>query len=182
MAVKTRFNFQFEGESRQIVSVRERSNGDLIVMPKSGTKFINANTGPRLDHLATKFSIHVSPNSDGHLIKQLVHLADNRKIKNSALIKPGPEGFIWPFFYERPLSMKDAIYSPSSNTKDRQISVGEVDFFFSPIFASWPLARKLAIFCFPHPSTAFESHSLISICYLHVRRCTALHYQFRKCS
>lgn len=86
----TRVAVDYGGQPKEILSILERPNGDLVIFPRH---CINAEYGD-LDEpiISEKYSVHRSPASPGFTIKQTVTHSGAREKTMAQFKAPGPDG------------------------------------------------------------------------------------------
>lgn len=134
---KTRVTVEIDGVARELFSVEERKTGDLMIFLKSSMA-ISTSTGAAHEEIVEqRFSVHVSPRSRGHTIKQTLKTVAGTAT-TSALVLPvgvrpvSPVGllldrhaqFCWPIFMARPPQLDGGRYDSAPKPADRQLSLG----------------------------------------------------------
>ena len=87
---KTRIVVNLNGNVKEILSILEKKDGDLIIFPKPEENYDGSlRSGPiKNEHV----SIHQSANSNGFLIKTTTLLEEGQIITNAQFRQPGPDG------------------------------------------------------------------------------------------
>ena len=88
---KTRFTIKVMGHSREIISVSERSNGDLILFPQHALNFEHKSGDKAITQ--HRISVHLSRNamSGGYLIKHTMTFADGSMRDQAQIVRNGSE-------------------------------------------------------------------------------------------
>lgn len=137
---KTRITVEIEGVARELFSVDERKGGDLMIYLKSARSIATSDDAEHEEVAEQRFSVHVSPKSRGHTIKQTLRTAGattttsafvlprNLSAKTPAgiLLPPRPQ-FCWPIFMARPPRLDTGHYDSRPKNADRQISLETFD-------------------------------------------------------
>lgn len=140
MAGKTRITVEIDNVARELFSVEERKGGDLMIYLKSGRSIATSDDAEHEEVAEQRFSVHVSPKSRGHTIKQTLRTAGattttsafvlprNQSGKTPAgiVLPPRPQ-FCWPIFMARPPRLDAARYESRPKNADRRIEVGTFD-------------------------------------------------------
>lgn len=107
---------EIDGETSELVSVRERNSGDLIIVCSKADMFGTVENSP-YPIKSQKYSVHVSPKSSGNLIKQSTH--GDHEWKVAALVMPGPQGLIWPIVMSRMADLRIPAYRKKPKPGER---------------------------------------------------------------
>jgi len=142
---KIRVSINVEGADRELFSLIERKSGDIMVLLKAAVSVSTADAVEFQEVKEQRFSVHVSPKSQGHTIKQTLRTAEG-PTTTSALVMPRTvssrssggiilrprKQFCWPIFMVRPPSLNNDRYLSSPKPADQRISLGS----FNPKLAS----------------------------------------------
>lgn len=134
---KTRIVVELDGILRELFSIDERKSGDLAIYVKSSAE-IDVKDGDDHQEVAEqRFSVHVSPKSRGHTIKQtlrtslgntttsaLVLPVKASRKSDFGLLLPDQIFFCWPVFAFRPPRLDTGRYDSKPKTADRIINLG----------------------------------------------------------
>ncbi|MDF2496085.1 hypothetical protein [Sphingomonas sp.] len=145
MAGKTRITVEIGGVTRELFSVEERKGGDLMIYLKSSRSIATSGEAEHEDIAEQRFSVHVSPKSRGHTIKQTLKTSA-AKTTTSAFVLPRiastrtPAGvvlpprpqFCWPIFMVRPPRLDTGHYDSRPRKADRRVDLTP----FDPVRAS----------------------------------------------
>ncbi len=142
---KIRLTIEVNEVDRELFSVVERKSGDVMIFVKAAVD-VSPGEGAEFQEVKEqRFSVHVSPKSPGHTVKQTLRTARGQ-ITTSALVMPRsltarsaggiilkPKSqFCWPIFMVRPPSLENERYLSKPKPADRRISIGS----FSPKLAN----------------------------------------------
>lgn len=136
MAGKTRVTVEIGGIAREMFSVEERKGGDLMVFLKASRSVATSAAAEHEDVLEQRFSVHVSPKSQGHTIKQTLRTSAevtttaalvlprswSVKLPTGLLLPPRPH-FCWPIFMARPPRLDTGRYDSRPKNADRRIDI-----------------------------------------------------------
>lgn len=145
MAGKTRITVEIGSIVRELFSVEERKGGDLMIYLKSARSIATSDGAEHEDVAEQRFSVHVSPRSRGHTIKQTLRTAAEttvtsafvlpraRSAKSPAgLLLPSKPQFCWPIFMTRPPRLDSGHYDSRPKNADRRVEIKA----FNPAWAS----------------------------------------------
>lgn len=121
---KTRFVVELDGQDREIFSVMQRSNDDLIISIKSAALFEDGT-----EIIYQRYSVHVSPNSSppSHLLKHSLLLADGREITSTQLRYKEPYDFRAPLYAHVTHSLEPEKYISKPRSRDTTIRIYDGD-------------------------------------------------------
>ena len=120
---KTRFLIDVDGRPRQLFSVRQRSNHDLVVMHQRGHSYEAA--GGDDPFVSDKTSIHVSNRSHGTTIKHLMELASGKRVSNAAFVAFSKDSLLWPLHVMRAPRLAKGDYTANARDRDHLVSLGK---------------------------------------------------------
>jgi hypothetical protein len=144
-AGKVRVTVSVDGVARELFSVEERKGGDVMIFLKASAAVSTSERAEHQEVAEQRFSVHVSPKSLGHTIKQTLRTSAGQTT-TSALVLPRPINgrsaggvilrsqlrFCWPIFMVRPPRLDAERYESKPKAADRQVSIGS----FNPNLAS----------------------------------------------
>ncbi|MCB2088242.1 MAG: hypothetical protein R3E18_00995 [Sphingomonadaceae bacterium] len=122
---KTRIAVKCKGRLREVMSIRERSNGDLVVLAK-GFDYTES-FGPDFPVKEKRWSVHVSPSSEGHLCKHTVEFENRDDDTLANWQKPGPDGFASKLFARTYPTLDPKKYDLVTRSKDDIVMLGKGD-------------------------------------------------------
>lgn len=136
-ARKTRVVVDIDGQQRELFAVEERKNGDVMIYVKWSRQMSTADDADHVDLAEQRFSIHVSPKSAGHMIKQTVK-SSKVTTTTAALVLPNEvrrktQGgiysdkerfFCWPVYMVRPPRLDSGRYDCKPKPADQILSLG----------------------------------------------------------
>lgn len=131
---KTRVGVMLDGHLRELFSVRELNNGDLLIILKTAAKFEQAPTSQPIS--CQRYSVHRSQNSDppGRLLKQTVRLEDGTQIE-TAQFRHLVEGRFLALIFSRACpSLEPDRYRMKPHQRDRVVSLYEGDIGYATLF------------------------------------------------
>ena len=149
MATKTRFVIQAEGQLSELFSVRERTNGDLVVLGKKSNQIGSGIADKYWAVEELRMSIHVSPNSPGTTIVQHVRLA-NSYSRIYAFVTPRDRQLTWLLFAALCQDLSAAHYETQSRQSDATVSLGAYRPRFSALIYFVVLTSAGGIISPPH--------------------------------
>lgn len=136
-ARKTRVVVDIDGQQRELFAVEERKNGDVMLYVKWSRQMSTSDGADHEDLTEQRFSIHVSPKSAGHTIKQTVKtskvttttsalvLPNEVRRKTQGGIYPDKEkSFCWPVYMGRPPRLDVGRYDCKPRPADQILSLG----------------------------------------------------------
>lgn len=139
-AQKQRVVLPLGGVRRELFSVEERSSGDLGLYLKYGREFDLAEEDNHDAILEHRFSVHVSPKSPGHTIKQtlrsergarttsaLILPRRGARARPSGIIIPPSDIFCWPLFAMRTSDLSAPRYESHPKLQDRLVELPSYD-------------------------------------------------------
>ena len=133
MAGKTRITVEIGGVARELFSVKERKGGDVMIYLKSSRSIATTEGAEHEDIAEQRFSVHVSPRSRGHTIKQTLRTAAattntsafvlprtlSTRTPAGLVLPPRPQ-FCWPIFMARPPRLDGGHYDSRPRKTDRK--------------------------------------------------------------
>lgn len=119
---KTRIGAKVGSHVRELLSVRERPNGELQVLLRTELAYETPHRGVGI--ISEKISIHPSHNADGTTLKRAAPLADGSLRTTVAFVKGPKTALAWPLFIQR---------VPQFNAKQYGLIAHEKDTVFLPI-------------------------------------------------
>ena len=121
---KTRVAVQADGSMRELFSVRERSDGYLLLIEKASNQYGLAPEG-YADALGFRTSIHPSPKSElgGFTIKNTLKLATGETRDTAAFVVPVGSELIWPLMACRAPDLTPDHYQLVANPRDTLITL-----------------------------------------------------------
>jgi hypothetical protein len=137
---KTRFTVEVDGFNRELFSLSEKKDGDIMLFIKSAREIATSSGGTHEAVGEQRFSVHVSPKSIGHTLKQTLRTRSG-VTTTSALVLPrrylektasglvvGPaQQFCWPIFMYRPPILDLDRYDSKPKPADRKIDIGSMN-------------------------------------------------------
>lgn len=124
---KTRFVALIDGVEREIFSVVERQNKDIIVM--SGTPRFWENPDGSLTKFGEQhYSVHTSNNGVDVTITQKTTLSDGNQHSNVAYIKGTKNALVWPIYARRVPIFEDNSRLLKARKKDTVIRIGKFSY------------------------------------------------------
>jgi hypothetical protein len=88
---RTRFVVRKGGYDRDLLSITEQRNGDLLVLIKHGEHY-EGNEGARHRTAGQHYSVHCSPNTAGFTVKHTLSLHGGGQVDTAQFKLPGPDG------------------------------------------------------------------------------------------
>lgn len=129
---KTRFAVKMNGTERELFSVRERQNGDLVILLKHA-KHYEDTSGP-IETDGQKYSVHRSPLSPGFTIKHTLNLKGGGQMDTAQYRLPGEHGPCSLLFGRTTPDLSPDKYKLASRAKDRVIPLYEDDIEAATLF------------------------------------------------
>lgn len=108
---------------RQLFSIEEKNNGDLLIGIKSCLELNEENCTPYKKVLGQKYSIHCSPNSPSFTFKQTINYEDGSNEFTYMSILPKNDSFYSPIFSVLSPRLDDARYLAKIRKKDEIITL-----------------------------------------------------------
>ena len=129
---KTRLVATKDGSDKELLSVRERTNGDLVILLRYAT-YAEFN-GENIETLGQRYSIHRSPSSPGFTIKQTLSLQGGRQMDTAQFRTPGPDGFVALVFGKTVQDLVGKHYNLDAHKKDRIVRMYDDDLGSATLF------------------------------------------------
>jgi hypothetical protein len=140
MAGKTRVTVEIGGIARELFSIEERKSGDLMLFLKASAAIAIADGAEHEDVAEQRFSVHVSPKSQGHTIKQTLRTRLGQTTTSAfvlpvgssarspaGLVLPDRRRFCWPVYMARPPRLDSGRYDSTPKPADRNIALEPFD-------------------------------------------------------
>ncbi|WP_156527168.1 hypothetical protein [Bradyrhizobium sp.] len=122
MPERIRFTSEVGGHQRNLFSVSERANGDLLIFFGYAGRYGYEPTNSEI--LTQKYSVHVSPNSHEFCtLKHTLWLTDGTKVTTSALTDAPKKGGFSFIFSRRPPDLANEKYLIPENNNDRRVQL-----------------------------------------------------------
>lgn len=147
---KTSVTVTQNGALRELFSIRERANGDLLIAIRHADH--TEIEGQDVETLSQKYSVHRSPNSPGFTVKQTLSFTGNKNMTSVQFRLPGRDGLVALLFGLTVQDMSDPKYTYMPRPKDRIIKLYDDEtgngtlFYFVMILATegnFPARTKL---------------------------------------
>ena len=124
----TRFYVRHSGFNAELFAVRERSDGDLILKHCSvfheRTLFRPSDSDRSLED---RYSVHVSPKTDGHTITHTKIMERHPSHRNMWFVTCKRGAFLTKIYSRRHTSLIERLFKMPESAKDRQVCVAEFD-------------------------------------------------------
>ena len=123
MAGKTRVAATIGGVQKQILSITERPNGDLMIFPATGETADFDDGGIAIRNL--KYSVHRSLQSGagGFTVKQRYDLAGDKMMDGAQFRTPGPDGLVALIYGRTVQDLSRPAYDLRAAPKDRVLTL-----------------------------------------------------------
>ncbi|MCK1450097.1 hypothetical protein IVB36_04035 [Bradyrhizobium sp. 35] len=122
MPERIRFTTEVDGHQRNLFSVTERANGDLMIFFGYAGRYGYEPTNSEI--LTQKYSVHVSPNSHEYCtLKHTLWLTDGTKLTSSALTDAPKKGGFSFIFSRRPPNLANEKYLIPENNTDQRVQL-----------------------------------------------------------
>lgn len=95
---KTRLAVTVDRVDRELFSVLDKKNGDLMITVKSAEEFELGHSNTFVGVKQHRFSVHTSPQSPGNTLTCTTEDVDGIVVKTSAFALPSRQGLCWPLF------------------------------------------------------------------------------------
>lgn len=123
--LRTRVVVSWSGIDKELLSITERPNGDLVIAPKDLPGHGVMPTGLQIRQ--KRYSIHRSQKSSGFLIKQTYDLSDGSRSDGAQFRRPGPDGNIALVFTKTVQRLDSERFDARPQRADRIVNLYEGD-------------------------------------------------------
>jgi len=145
---KTRFTVIVGEQPHELFSIRERTNGDLLITRRHGSHFESVEGPTRI--LGQRLSVHRSllSASGGYTIKQTLLLAGDRQLDGAQFRCPSLGRFAAVMFSATCPDLRNGKYLMKARNKDRVTSIGERGVgndtaFYHVIVSDYPISPEI---------------------------------------
>jgi hypothetical protein len=127
---KTRFTIETPTQVSELFSVRERSNGDLVLLLKMSNQVGDGHADTYDDLAENRISAHVSPNSQGRTFIHHVKTSEDYT-RHYANVVPNGGSTAWPLIAVICADLERPHYASDPASRDTRHSLG----FYNPRFS-----------------------------------------------
>lgn len=154
---KTRFTIAVNGKARELFSVRQLNNGDLLIICRTGVNH-EGNDGTDHPQQTDRISVHHSPASTGTTIKSTIKLESGATIPRHAFIRNSKDHLIWPLRFSRSQDLSHERYIAQARPADTLVDLGTYHPEWSTLMHALVVARPSSPL--PHsPAFSFHQHN-----------------------
>jgi hypothetical protein len=123
---KTRFMARASSHQAELLSVRERSNGDLLIAQKRNA-YHETLAEPFVAISEQHYSVHVSPNSSGNVITYTRKVNGDETKRHRQLVECDKRTLLWPLFTSRYADLSHPIFRAKSRAQDNVSCTSDFD-------------------------------------------------------
>lgn len=122
--IQTRIIIGADRQKSQLLAIRERANGDLVLIEKCSKEIEWGHSGEYIELSERRTSVHVSPNSGGNTIMSHFVYADGQRVTSAAFVKPKNGRLLWPILSSASANLAESRYEVNPRKNDQIVSLG----------------------------------------------------------